>query len=205
MKSKANLLEELKSLSHFTKESIRQLGAQLGLKDATIDTYISRFLKRKEMVQLKKGLYVSADFFGAQKQDIAYSFYLANVIRMPSYVSSWAALQYYNLATEAIPVITSVTPKVTRSYQTKIGSFEYQSIDRELFTGFTLVKGTFDFFIASPAKAIFDVLYFRTHQFRGMTLDRAKMLIEELRIDSDELDASEKERLYAMITKILHE
>jgi len=51
MKSKKNLLEQLKSLPHFSKDSLSQLGKQLGLADATVDTYISRFLKRKEIFQ----------------------------------------------------------------------------------------------------------------------------------------------------------
>ena len=112
MKSKKNLLEQLKSLPHFSKDSLYQLGKQLGLADATVDTYISRFLKHKEILQLKNGLYISADFFSKSGGDVSYSFYLANIIRTPSYVSSWSALQFYNLTTETIHGITSVTPKV---------------------------------------------------------------------------------------------
>src|SRR3989338_8570801 len=119
MKSKKNLLEQLKSLPHFSKNTVYQFGRQLELKDITVDTYISRFLKHKEIFQLKKGLYMSANFFNENKGDISYPFYLANIIRTPSYISSWAALQYYNLATEAIHSITSVTLKVTKEYQTK--------------------------------------------------------------------------------------
>ena len=203
MKSKKNLLEQLKSLPHFTKSTVYQLGKQLGLKDATVDTYISRFLKYKEILQLKNGLYISADFFENNKTDISYSFYLANIIRTPSYVSSWAALQYYNLATEAIYSITSVTPKVTRNYQTKAGNFAYQSINKDLFSDFSLAKGKFDFYIASPAKALFDLLYFRTRQFRGVKLETIKALVEESRIDIDEMDKTEQEKFYSMIKKII--
>ena len=178
MKSKKNLLEQLKPLPHFGKNTIHQIGTQLGLTKATIDTYISRFLKYKEIHRLKNGLYVSADFFDKNKGDISYSFYLANVLRTPSYVSSWAALQYYNLTTEAIHSVTSVTLKVTRDYQTKAGNFAYQSINKKLFSDFSLIKGTFDFFIASPSKALFDVLYFRTSEFRGMKLEEIKTMIE---------------------------
>ena len=145
MKSRKNLLEQLKPLPHFTKSTVRQLGEQLGLKIATVDVYISRFFKSREIIQLKKGLYVSADFLSKNKDDISYSFYLANIIRTPSYVSSWAALQYYNLATEAIRSVTSITPKVTKNYETKAGNFSYQSINKELFSGFSLIKGKFDF------------------------------------------------------------
>src|SRR3989339_1872650 len=201
MKSKKNLLEQLKSLPHFNKNTVYQLGKQLGLKDTTVDTYISRFLKYKEILQLKNGLYISADFFEKNRADISYSFYLANIIRTPSYVSSWAALQYYNLATEAVYSITSVTPKVTRDYRTKAGNFAYQSIKKDLFSGFSLIKGKFDFFIASPSKALFDLLYFRTRQFRGIKTEKIKTLIEELRIDIDEMDKDEQKIFYKMIEK----
>src|SRR3990167_2059996 len=186
MKSKNNLIEQLKTLPHFTKNSVYQLGVQLGLKDSTVDTYISRFLKYKEIYRLKNGLYVAADFFDKNKNDISYSFYLANILRPPSYVSSWAALQYYNLTTEAIHTITSVTQKVTREYQTKAGNFAYQSINKELFSNFSLVKGKFDFFIASPSKALFDLLYFRTNQFRSVSAKDIKSIVGELRIDIEE-------------------
>jgi predicted transcriptional regulator of viral defense system len=201
MKSKKNLLEQLKYLSYFSKSTVYQLGKQLELKDSTVKTYISRFLRYKEIIQLKNGLYVTTDFFEKNKNDVSYSFYLANIIRTPSYVSSWTALQYYNLTTEAIYSITSVTPKVTRNYQTKAGSFSYQSIKKELFSDFSLIKGKFDFFIAFPSKALFDLLYFRTNQFRSKSAKNIKVLIEELRIEIDEMDKNEQEKFYKMIKK----
>jgi len=203
MKSKKNLLNQLITLPHFSKRSVYQLGLQLGLKASTVNTYISRFLKSKDILQLKKGLYVSADFFEKNKNDISYSFYLANILRTPSYISSWAALQYYNLATEVIHSITSVTIKVTRDYQTKVGNFSYQSINSDYFSNFILAKGKFNFYIASPAKALFDLLYFRTNQFRGISLEEVNILVEDLRIDIDEMDESERIEFYSMVKKIL--
>jgi predicted transcriptional regulator of viral defense system len=205
MKSKNNLLEQLKSLPHFTKSTVYQLAKQLELKDATVDTYISRFLKYKEIYRLKNGLYIAADFFDKNRNDISYSFYLANVVRTPSYVSSWAALQYYNLTTEAIHSITSVTPKVTRDYQTKAGNFAYQSINKKLFTDFYLVKGKFNFYIAAPSKALFDLLYFRSREFRSLSPNKIKDMITELRIDIDEMDKEEQQKFYIMINKYFHE
>jgi predicted transcriptional regulator of viral defense system len=184
---------------------VHQLGKQLGLEESTVDTYISRFLKHKEIYRLKNGIYVSADFFEKNRNDISYSFYLANIIRTPSYVSSWAALQYYNLTTEAIHSVTSVTPKVTRDYQTRVGNFAYQSINKELFSDFSLVVGKFNFFIASPSKALFDLLYFKTRQLRGFSLEKIKLLIDELRIDIYEMSKEEREKFYLMIKKISHE
>ena len=207
MKIKKNLLEQLKPLPYFSKTSLCQLAKQLGLADSTVDTYITRFLKYKEIIQLKKGLYISADFLDKSRSHISYSFYLANILRTPSYVSSWSALQFYNLTTEAIHGIISVTPKVTRNYTTKAGNFSYQSIKEKLFSDFSLVRGdagTFDFFIASPAKALFDLLYFKTHQLRGVGEKNIKSLVEELRIDIDEMDKKEKTKFYAMTKKYLN-
>ncbi|HWW42902.1 hypothetical protein, partial [Pedobacter sp.] len=119
--------------------------------------------------------------------------------------SSWAALQYYNLATESIHSITSVTPKVTRDYQTKAGSFAYQSINKQLFSDFSLVKGKFNFYIASPSKALFDLLYFRTRQFRGLSPDKIKSMVSELRIDIEEMSKEEQEKFNIIINNYFHE
>ncbi len=206
MKSKKNLLEQLKPLPYFTKSTVYQLGEQLGLMNSTIDTYISRFLRYKEIIQLKNGLYVSTDFYIKNKSNSSYLFYLANIIRKPSYVSSWTALQYYNLTTDVIHTITSVTTKVTRNYVTKIGVFPYRSIKEDLFSDFHLNKGTFNFFIASPAKSLFDMLYFKTHQLRGVQLKDIDYLLNELRIDMDEMDKVERKKFYSIIKNhIRHE
>jgi predicted transcriptional regulator of viral defense system len=204
MKYREILLEQLKSQPYFNRKAVHQLSEQYGLKSTTVDTYISKSLKRKEIITLKKGLYLSADFYNKNKGDFSYSFYLANILRTPSYVSSWAALQYYDLATEAIYIITSITPKVTRSYKTKVGNFAYQSIQKELFRGFSLVKGNFDFFIASPSKALFDLLYFKTRQFRGIRLESVKALIEELRIDIEEMSQEEQKSFFTMVKNYTH-
>src|SRR3989338_6213981 len=109
MKYREILVERLKSLPYFRKDAIYQLSRQYGLKSTTVDTYISRSLARKDIIQLRKGLYTTTDFYKKNVGDISYTFYLANIIRTPSYVSSWAALQYYDLATESIHSITSIT------------------------------------------------------------------------------------------------
>ena len=204
MKSRKNLLEQLKTLPYFSKDTVHQLGGQLGLTNTTVDTYISRFLKFKEIFKLRRELYISADFYNKNKADISYQFYLANILRKPSYVSSWTALQYYNLTTESIHGINSVTQKPTRTYDTKIGSFSYRSIQKELFSDFSSIDGKFNFFIAFPAKALFDLLYFKTRQFRGVKFESIRPLIEELRIDIDEMDKSEQDKFYIMIKKYLN-
>jgi predicted transcriptional regulator of viral defense system len=212
MKHARNLLERLKIMPYFNKNTAYQLGMQFGLKKNTINTYISRYLKRKDLIQLKNGLFVSNFFYNKNKNDISYKYFLANILRKPSYISSWTALQYYNLATEAIYPIISTTTKITRDYRTKIGNFKYQKIKNELFTDFSLIKNKFEFFIATPSKALFDLLYSRTKQFRGyysLTPGvRTKKIMEqinELRIDIDEMGKNEKMKFNQIIKNYFNE
>jgi predicted transcriptional regulator of viral defense system len=121
-----NLLEQLKSMPSFSRDVVYQLGKELGLKDKTIDVYISRFLKSKDIFKLKRGLYITTVFFDKNKGEFSYRFYLANILRTPSYVSMWSALDHYGLVTEAVYGVNSITPKVTRNFETKVGNFSYQ-------------------------------------------------------------------------------
>lgn len=202
MKSKSNLLIQLENLPYFNRETMYSLGIKLGLKEGSIKTYISRFLKSREIYKMNN-VYVSRTFFDKNKSNISYSFYLSNLIRQPSYISSWTALQYYNLTTESIYGFTAVTLKVTRNYDIKAGNFSYQSIKKDLFNNFALVKGNFDFFIASPSKALFDLLYFRTNQFKGLNCEKVEDLIKELRVDFSEMEKEEQDKFYLMLKNVI--
>ncbi len=201
MKYREDIIQQLKKQPFFTKEAFSQLASTYSLKNSTISSYLVRSVARKDIVQLKRGFYVTSDFYLKYKNNSSYLFYLANVLRGPSYVSSWTALQHYNLTTEIIGTITSVAEKVTRDFKTKIGTFSYQSIKKDFFSDFVLKKDVFEYYIATPAKALFDLLYFKTNQFRGVTFQEINSMIESLRIDIDEMDKVEREKFYAMVKK----
>lgn len=201
MKSQ-KMLNQLDCLPFFNKLNALQLARGLDLKKTTIDTYISRFLGSKRIISLKNGLYISRKFYEENSSDFSYLFYLANIIYQPSYTSLFTALQYYDISTEAIYNISSVSPKITRQYNNKLGSFRYNSIHKKYFCDYYLQKAKFSFFIASPAKAIFDVLYFKTKQFRLIKEKDIIGLLDELRIDLDEISKKEKQKLYKMLKNI---
>lgn len=204
------IINKLKLLPFFTKKDILALSRQFGIKAETVATYISRSLARKGIISLKNGMYITTDFYNQHAGDISYTFYLANVLRSPSYVSSWSALQYYDLAIEAIGTVTSVTTKHTRTHNNRAGSFAYQSIKKDLFSGFSLVNGQpassaggFNFFIATPAKALFDLLYLKTNHFRWVNFKTAVELVEDLRVDLDDMGAKEKKAFLTMLKNYL--
>jgi predicted transcriptional regulator of viral defense system len=86
---------------------------------------------------------------------------IANKIYYPSYVSMESALNYHNIIPEGVYSIQSVTTRKTNSFTTKVGIFNYQTIKKELYFGYLLIKNN-NFRMASKEKAILDFLYLRT-------------------------------------------
>jgi len=132
------------------------------LKKTSLYQKISRWLKKGEIIELKKGYYVTKEYKEKNISDPNYLFYLANILRYPSYVSSAYILQKYDIPTEITYPITSVTTKTTRIYANSLGNFIYYSISPKLYKGYNrqLFK-TEPIYVASLAKALFDYLYFK--------------------------------------------
>jgi len=86
---------------------------------------------------------------------------IANKIYYPSYVSMESALNYHNIIPEGVYSIQSVTTRKTNSFTSKVGIFNYQTIKKELYFGYLLIKNN-NFRMASKEKAILDFLYLRT-------------------------------------------
>mgnify|MGYP001559503672 CR=1 FL=1 len=185
--------------SYFTKEQLRTSAQKLSMSDSTFNSYIHKALRDAQIISLKKNHYVTRSFYDKHKTDTSYLFFLANMLLQPSYVSLEAALQYYGIFAEAVNfTTTSVTSKLPRQFMNRTGRYTYRNINEKLFTGFTHIKGDFDFAIALPHKAVFDYLYYHTHRFsKNVHAD----LLEELRIDTDTISAKEKKNLKALITQ----
>lgn len=198
------LLNRLKTLPYFDREALRSIADELNIKEATVNTCIRRAILRKDILQLKRGLYVKTKTYEENCNDVSYILYLANVMRVPSYVSSWTALSYYDLATDYIGVTTSVTPKITRKYVNITGGYLYHSIKPELFTGYELANKKFPFYIATPAKALFDLIYFRTRGFRGLKIDDVLASVEDLRIDLAEMKKNDRGLFSELVKKQLN-
>ncbi|HOL21791.1 MAG TPA: hypothetical protein PLQ41_02910 [bacterium] len=120
---------------------------------------VNYWLKKGYLIKLKKGFYIFSEPFSRTKVS---PFVLANYMVSPSYISLETALNYYNLIPEKITSYTSITTKKTGSIKNPLGIFSYFHIKIELFYGFTKKQDNkFDFFIASPEKAVLDYFYFK--------------------------------------------
>jgi hypothetical protein len=91
-----------------------------------------------------------------------------------------------------------VTLQLPRKFKNRFGVFSYRHITKDLFSGFYYHKETFEYAIAYPHKAIFDYLYYHTNRF---TKNIHPDILEDLRIDTDELSDEEKGKLENLLSK----
>ncbi len=104
---------------------------------------------------------------------------LANEMYKPSYLSGAWALSYYDLIPEKAVTYTSVTTRVTRSFQNKLGTYAYSSLKKEFFFGFVFTQIDGGVWIAEPEKALLDYW----HLMRG---EWTKERLMEMRFQNEE-------------------
>ncbi|MCK4761366.1 MAG: hypothetical protein KAW12_04140 [Candidatus Aminicenantes bacterium] len=144
---------------------------------------ISRMIKKKEIIQVKKGLYAASPEFGAQI-DLKV---LANLIYGPSYISLEYALSYWGLIPEKVAEVTSMTNKRNKVFDTPLGFFSYKYLENSKFsTGIERIsEASGAFLIAAKEKALCDRLALVKELETG---DMAEFLEAEMRLDMTELD-----------------
>lgn len=138
---------------------------------------ISRWQRAGKLIQLKRGIYLLSRTY--RKQEVN-GFYLACLLKKPSYVSLEKALEYYGLIPEAVRVYTAVTTKRPAEFASQAGRFNYRHLKQSLFWGYRSYRiGKQTVFIAQPEKALLDLVY----------LNKIKIspgYIEELRLQNTE-------------------
>ncbi len=140
--------------------------------------------KRGEIIRLKRGLYVASPEVSGV---ILSTELIANHLYAPSYVSMSSALRYYGLIPEAVYTTQSVTLKASRCFHTPVGRFEFIHQSREAFlVGATTVQTrNYAFLIATPEKALCDLIAFTPGVNLRFIKDVALYLEEDIRMDMD--------------------
>ena len=117
---------------------------------------ISRWVRKGLVIKLRNGYYTFPEF----KNKSGFSYFLANRIYRPSYISLYTALAFYGLIPEAVAQITSVSSLKTAEFSNEFGDFSYKSVNSDLFFGYELkpLEGRSILF-ASPEKALIDLIY----------------------------------------------
>lgn len=149
---------------------------------------IDSLVKKGEIVRLKKGWYVVSCLVTDKPYCLGS---IANNLHGPSYVSLETALAYYGLIPEAVYATLSVTTKRKKQLKNEIGRFEYYTIPPALYPigiDFLIESDCCSYLIASPEKAICDVLYrLRGHRIRSIKAMR-EFLFDDMRIDFDSFE-----------------
>lgn len=144
---------------------------------------VSRMEKNGELLRIKKGLFVVSPEI--HRMTISNEL-IANHLYGPSYVSLESALSFYKLIPERVHTVRSVTSKRSKSYTTPLGTFDYISAPKKYFqVGIRqeIVNEQFAFLIASPEKAICDLIV-ATSGLRIQSVKAMQIYLEEdMRMD----------------------
>ncbi len=125
---------------------------------ASVQRQLSRWTRAGRLHQLRRGLYALAPPFQKLKP---HPFLVANRLVQPSYVGLQSALAYYGLIPGYVPVTTSVTTRRPGRWDTPLGSYAFRHVKIELFLdyGSLEVADGQHAFVASPEKALLDLIY----------------------------------------------
>lgn len=129
--------------------------------DNTAYKIAEKLIGEKFLLRIKKGTYIST--FNSPED-----FELANALYVPSYISFESALSYYGILSQFPYSTTSVSPKKTKKITVEGKEYNYTQISRKLYWGF---RREGQIIIASPEKALLDMLYITSKGIRKVELD----------------------------------
>ncbi len=149
------------------------------------DKKVAWLEKNGYIIRLKRGLYVVNPEHSSKTLS---SELIANHLYAPSYISMSTALRYYGLIPEEVYTHQSMTIKHSRSFQTPIGNYNYKYISRAAFSvGVRSIhKEEYAFLIASPEKALCDLIANSSKVNLRFLKDVENYLEHDIRMDMDE-------------------
>jgi hypothetical protein len=143
---------------------------------------LSRMLKRGDLKKVSRGLYVFDEIW--RRKPLS-KFNIANKLVAPSYVSFESALSHHGMIPESVYVTTSASLKrENKSFHTPFGDFTYHHIPLKCFPLEieSVASPAGPELIASPIKALFDLVYVRRKTYLSL-ID----IESDLRIDVEAL------------------
>jgi len=135
---------------------------------------LTRWVHKGYLTRLRQGYFAFSDY----KNKPDYSFYFANRIYSPSYISLHTALAFYGMIPESVVQIVNVATMKTTSFHNSFGDYSYHQIKQKLMFGYELkpMADTRTIQFATPEKALLDLLYLYPFYHNEQEL-------EELRLD----------------------
>jgi predicted transcriptional regulator of viral defense system len=188
---KSENLFSLESFPYFTIEAVKQLLGDESVAAGTIQTALYRWMKAGQIIQLKKGVYMTRRFFEQHRADADFAPMVSAILIPQSYLSLEYILQRSAILTEMTYPVTAVTLKQTRVFENKLGTFTYRNIKADLYQGFKFSQYMgIPIAQATVAKALFDFLYLRPWKGSRQLADYD--LAEDLRLNLEDFSESDQ-------------
>lgn len=160
----------------------RQLGDAIGGGAARRYALVNRALKDGSLVRLKRGAYFLAS---PSRSETIHPFGVAQALLPGSYVSFETALAYHGWIPEAVYATASVTPgRKTLEFDTPVmGRFTFHPLairEYQFLVGVERQKlGALTAFIASPLRALLDLVALRKQRWTDLDWLRTGLRIDE--------------------------
>lgn len=154
---------------------------------------IANLEREGKIIRLKRGQYIVSDKIS---RELISPELIANHIYGPSYVSMESALRFYGLIPEQVFSVRSMTTNRSRRFTNSIGIFEYITVNERYYSvGIKqqIVEDRYTFLIASPEKALCDMIT-ATPRLKLQSVKAMQIYLEEdLRFDITRLEEFNKE------------
>lgn len=152
------------------------------LSRAAQHSLLGRMLRRGDLRKVSRGLYVFDELW--RRRPLS-KFLMANKLSAPSYISFESALSHHGLIPESVFVTTSAyLTRASKSFDTPFGHFTFHHVPSKSFLLDIESRATEagPELIASPLKALFDLIYRRRKHYQDL-----HELESDLRINADEV------------------
>ena len=159
------LIQKIKTIpkSYFSFTDLKKISS---LNDESLKVAISRMIKNREIIKLRKGVY-TLDISKINWENFAVEMY------SPSYLSFEWALAKHNILSQKPVNLTLATSKRSRKIITPQNVIIYHHLQPKLFWGFIREE---NYLIAEPEKAFLDLAYLSLNGY-------AKFDIEEMNLE----------------------
>ena len=155
-------------------------------ENTAIASKAMRLEKAGDIIRLKRGMYVvSPKTSGIRINE----FLIANHLHGPSYVSMQTALRFYGFIPEHVVETISLTVGLAKSYVNDIGTFRYVHCSDEYYPiGIrTVMEDGVAFLMASPEKALCDLIAFSPNLNLRYKGEVRRYLEENIRMDIEDM------------------
>jgi hypothetical protein len=142
------------------------------------DYQLSLWVKKGYLIRLKNGIYAfRREMEQVRGEGVAF------LLCQPSYLSLESALAWYGFIPEIVYAYTSVTARITRTFENDFGRFIYRHVKSDLFWGYREMKTEHGpYLLAEPEKALLD--YFYLNLVRINTEDD----FDSIRLNAEEME-----------------